>query len=451
MAEVKLFAAYAIFVVGLIVLLRRERLPKLPASLYAPLAWIVICLSRSLSQWLQTRADFQVRNTDLEGNSLDAVFLSVLIFIGLRTLYRRRLDLAGLIKDNKALFALYGLALISLLWADVPLIVFKRWLKWSGSLVMVLVILTETDPRAAVRSIVKRCAFSLIPLSVLFIKFVPRMGRSFTLSGGADLHGVATQKNEYGLLLMIFGIYFAWELIVLWRSKDHAGLQRIGIIDAFFLAVILWQLILIDSKTPMLCLFLAIGILFLIGHPHFKGSPRRVRNAIIGLVIAAALLQYFADIKGTIIVSARRNPTLTDRTVLWGEILKVPINPWLGTGWDNFWLPERVAPIWEKWRWRPRSAHNGYIETYLFLGWSGIALLLFVLLAGFRRSLGRFRSDLEGGGLSLAFFFAIILQNYAESSFHRLSPIWLFFMLLCMIKLPGNSRAPDPAAGGPSS
>jgi exopolysaccharide production protein ExoQ len=215
--------------------------------------------------------------------------------------------------------------------------------------------------------------------------------------------------------------------------------------------VVFWQLIFIDSKTPLLCLFLGIGILVLIGHPYFKGSPRRVRNVVVALVLAAVLLQSFADIKGTIITSARRNPTLTDRTLLWGEILKVPINPWLGAGWDNFWLPERVAPIWEKWRWRPRSAHNGYIEMYLYLGWLGIALLLLVLLTGFRRSLGRFRSDFEGGGLSLAIFFAILLQNYAESSFHRLSPMWLFFMLLCLVKMPERARGPDHEIVGPSS
>jgi O-antigen ligase len=141
---------------------------------------------------------------------------------------------------------------------------------------------------------------------------------------------------------------------------------------------------------------------------------------------------------------------LTDRTLLWSEILKIKINPWVGAGWDNFWLPERVAPIWEIWRWRPGSAHNGYIETYLYLGWSGLALLLWVLLTGFGRSLGRFRSDFEYGSLALAFFFAIILQNYAESSFHRLSPMWIFFMLLCLVKLPQSPPTPATERAGPS-
>ena len=440
----KLIAAYVIFIIMLAALLKREGLPKLSPALYAPLLWIVLCLSRSLSQWIQFGGDLDTVRVDAEGSSVDATFLSILILIGLRTLYRRRVDILGVIKDNKALFALYGLALISMFWADVPLIAFKRWTKWFGSLVMVLVVLSETDPKGAIRSLIKRSAYGLIPLSILFIKFVPNMGRSFTRSGAVDLHGVATQKNEYGLLLLIFGIYFAWELISLWRRKDLANLKKIGVVDLAFLGVIFWQLFFIDSKTPILCLLLSIGIIFLIGHPYFKGSPKRVRNSIIVLVFAAVSLLSFTDIKGMILSSAGRNPTLTDRTVLWGEILKLPVNPWLGTGWDNFWLGDRVAPLWEKWWWHPRSAHNGYIEIYLYLGWPGVALLVFALLSGFKHSIGRFRSDIEYGGLSLAFFFATLFQNYAESAFHRLSPIWFCFLLLSLVKMPERPRAKEP-------
>jgi len=440
----KIFAAYAILVIMLITLIKREGLPKLPSALYAPFCWLVICFSRSLSQWLQFRRNAGRLDADLEGSSLDAAFFSLLIVIGLGTLIKRRADISGIIKNNKILFLFYGLALISVLWADFPLIAFKRWTKWVGSLIMVLVILSGEDPKVAIKSLVKRCAYGLIPLSILFIKFVPSMGRSFTLSGGVDFHGVATQKNEYGLLLLITGIYFAWELIVMWREKDSVALKKIGVIDVSVLAVIFWQLFFIDSKTPILCLLLGMGVIFLNGHPYFKGSPKRVRNSIMALVIVAALLQHFVDIKSTIIMSARRNPTLTDRTVLWSEILKVPINPWLGTGWDNFWLGDRIAPIWEKWRWRPRSAHNGYIETYLYLGWPGIILLFFVLLSGFKRSVDRFSADIEYGGLSLAFFFAVLFQNYAESSFHRLSPLWFFLLLLVLVRMPESPRVSEP-------
>ncbi len=446
----KIVIAYVIFVILFAVLLKRERLPKLSFSLYPPLCWIVICLSRSLSQWLQFGGSLNPLESDMEGNSLDAVFLSILILIGLGILYRRRVKVFDVIKANKALFALYGLALVSVFWAAVPLIAFKRWTKWSGSLVLVLVVLSETDPKGAIRSIIKRTAYALIPLSVLFIKFVPRMGRSFTLSGGVDFHGVATQKNEYGLLLLIFGIYFAWELMDAWRRNDRESLRKTGLIDLFFLGVIFWQLIFIDSKTPMICLLLGIGTIFLIGRPYFRGSPKRVLRFILFLVVVGVLLQSFVDLKGRIITSAGRNPTLTDRTLLWSEVLKIPINPWLGTGWDNFWLRDRVSHLWEIWRWRPKSAHNGYIETYLYLGIPGVILLALVLFAGFKRSVNLFRTDVGYGSLALAFWLAALFQNYAESSFHRLSPMWFFLLLLSLVRMPEPLREREPDSPVPS-
>ncbi|MCK7468719.1 MAG: hypothetical protein MZU91_11780 [Desulfosudis oleivorans] len=93
----------------------------------------------------------------------------------------------------------------------------------------------------------------------------------------------------------------------------------------------------------------------MIGHPSFKGSPKKgpQLHCCLGGVSPHDRPAVFTDIKGMILSSAGRNPTLTDRTVLWEKILKLPVDPWLGTGWDNFWLGDRVAPLWEKWWWHP--------------------------------------------------------------------------------------------------
>lgn len=440
----KTFSAYIIFIVVLIFFLRKEGLGRLPAALYVPLCWMVLILSRSFSQWLQLRGDLSGMEAEMEGNPIDAAFLLVLIMLGLGILYLKRIDVSGIIKNNKSLFMLYGFALLSLLWADFPLIAFKRWTKWFGSLIMVLVILSEVDYKGAIKSLIKRCAYALIPLSIVFIKFVPSLGRSYTRSGIADYHGVATQKNQYGILLLICGIYFAWELIVMWRKKDFEALKKIGYVNLLFLVVILWQLFFIDSKTSIICLMLGIGVIFLLGHPFFKKYPHKARNAIIALAIVVALLQHFIDIKGTIISSAGRVPTLTDRTILWTEILKVPTNPLVGTGWDNFWLGDRIIPLWEKWAWHPRNAHNGYLEIYLYLGWTGIALLFFALWAGFKKSAALLISDFEYGCLSLSFFIIALFFNYSESAFHRMSPVWFFGLLFYLVKMPRELKAREP-------
>ena len=48
---------------------------------------------------------------------------------------------------------------------------------------MVLVILTEKRPYEAVGVILRRLAFLLLPLSVLFIRYYPDLGREYILRG----------------------------------------------------------------------------------------------------------------------------------------------------------------------------------------------------------------------------------------------------------------------------
>ena len=71
-----------------------------------------------------------------------------------------------------------------------------------------------------------------------------------------------------------------------------------------------------------------------------------------------------------------KDPTLTDRTLLWAELLKVDINPLFGTGFESFWLGERFRSFTASHWWAPNEAHNGYLETYLNLGLVGLFLLI---------------------------------------------------------------------------
>ena len=67
--------------------------------------------------------------------------------------------------------------MLSLLWSDYPFVGFKRWFKSLGDPLMALVIVSERYPAAALTSVLRRCAFLLLPLSVVFIKYFPALGR----------------------------------------------------------------------------------------------------------------------------------------------------------------------------------------------------------------------------------------------------------------------------------
>jgi len=46
------------------------------------------------------------------------------------------------------------------------------------------------------------------------------------------------------------------------------------------------------------------------------------------------------------------------------------VNPWIGAGFESFWLGPRLNKLWAQYNFMPNQAHNGYIEIYLNLGGS---------------------------------------------------------------------------------
>jgi O-antigen ligase len=88
--------------------------------------------------------------------------------------------------------------------------------------------------------------------------------------------------------------------------------------------------------------------------------------------------------------------------------------------------------MWARWWWHPNQAHNGYIETYLNLGWVGVAILVAVLVATFRKSRHELLRDLDLGRLRFGFLFVIIAYNYTEAAFKGVHLVWTMFHLVAI-------------------
>ncbi|MCK7468720.1 MAG: hypothetical protein MZU91_11785 [Desulfosudis oleivorans] len=121
------------------------------------------------------------------------------------------------------------MALIGMIWAGCPADrVQKDGRNGSGSLVMVLVILSEADPRG--RDPVTRQAERVRPssLSILFIKFVREHGQSpLPRSGAVDFHGVATTKERvWASSPDLRDPILRGSSSARWRRKDFADLRK---------------------------------------------------------------------------------------------------------------------------------------------------------------------------------------------------------------------------------
>jgi O-antigen ligase len=318
---------------------------------------------------------------------------------------------------------------LAITWSDFPFVAFKRWIKTLGQPIMVLIILTEPDRLEALRRVMKRTALLLMPLSILFIKYYPQLGRSFDPWNGLLMNqGVMSSKNGLGLTCLVFGLFFFWNLLTARRFEDRRQrTEEIGF-SLFCLWMVWWLLSAANSATSLACLVIGAGTMLLLGSRFV--SKRHFGAYVVAGLLLAALAEVTFGVYAMVLNVLGRDPTLTTRTEMWADLLSIPINPLIGVGFESFWLGERLDYIWSLWEFHPNQAHNGYLETYLNLGWIGVVLLLVMILSAYRKARAELLRDFDFGRLKMSVLFAVIAFNYTEAAFRGLHFIWTMFFLI---------------------
>jgi exopolysaccharide production protein ExoQ len=169
--------------------------PMASSGLWIALAWFTIIGSRPVSYWFGGGGD---DSTDvlLEGSPLDRNMLIALIFIGTIVVLRRSPEWYRVFRGNIWFPAFFVYCCISITWSDFPLVGFKRWIREFGNVIMILVLLTDKDPVMAIRAVLARYAYLVIPLSLVFIVFFPDIGTYYTRDlSESGYCGITTHKN----------------------------------------------------------------------------------------------------------------------------------------------------------------------------------------------------------------------------------------------------------------
>lgn len=428
-------------------LIRRDTRKRegISTALWIPTLWIGILSSRPVSAWLGGVGS----GDSLDGSPLDRLFYLAIIVASIVILVQRQVDWGRLLGNNWPLVLLYGFFFLSVLWAFSPFVSFKRWFKEVGNIFVVLVILTEANPREATKAVFIRCTYVLVPLSLIFVRYFPDLGRRYSPhTGGLEVIGVTFQKNSLGTMLLVCGVIFLWDWIERSRDKSqsHPAVDRY--VPMVIAGLILYLFQQCDSKTSMIALLLAGGITVTLKFPAMQA---RVKSFGIYLLFAAVvlfLLDRMVGVSEWIITSMGRDMTFTGRTEVWNALFAVGTDPLLGTGFMSFWDDPNFRsklPYWVG-----GSAHNGYIEIYLFGGYVGLAILAIALL-GIGAAINRdLRSGREYSVVRFAILVATLVANFAESNFVCMTPLGFLFIIAAI----GDGRLPvgvhQPADISPS-
>jgi exopolysaccharide production protein ExoQ len=441
--------ATLVFILGITGLFWLDRKAKARPSiaLWIPVIWLWIVGSREVSRWIAT---FQGaityvstgENPYLEGNPIDRIVYALLMVLGVVVIVRRWPRVLQVLRANKPILLFFLYCGISVLWSDHSDVSFKRWLKSLGDLIVILVVLTEADPVAAIKSLLVRVGFLLAPISILFIKYYSMIGKAFKHYGLAIYVGVAITKNLLGVICLLFGLASLWRFINAYKDKGNKTRVRQLIAHGTMLVMTLWLFKMAQSMTSLACFSMAGAIMIATTFSRFARKQWVVHCLVAGAVsVAAASL--FIGIDPSVLKAMGKDPTLTGRTEIWKLVLGMTGNPLLGTGFESFWLPGwRLDKIWAAYWWHPNEAHDGYIEVFLNLGLVGVTLLGSILVSGYRKVLTTLRSDLEMGTLKLAYFVMGVVYSFTEAGFRMMDPVWIIFLLSIMV-LPRIRRRAD--------
>jgi exopolysaccharide production protein ExoQ len=436
--------ALILWLILLLALLRFDpaREPGTSPALWIPLIWIFIVGTRLPSQWLGGAIEIGSGSLE-EGNPLDRAVFSVLMVLAVGILMARRFNWMKFFSSNLALCAFLFFGLVSFIWSDFPLVALKRWLRDLGNYFMILVVLSDPLPFEAVRTLLRRLCYLVIPLSVLLIKYFPQLGKQYDMWTGANMFsGATTGKNLLGVACLVAGLFFLWDTMIWWPERKNQRTKRIIWVNFALIIMTLWLLHLASSATSTVCL--GIGCLAIVAARSTFGKRH---STFLKVLLPASFCLYLVlfygfDMSGQMAGAVGRDPTFTDRTVIWKAVLSAHTNPLVGTGYESFWLGPRLDYVW-RFVIGINEAHNGYLEVYINLGLIGLALLVVFLFTSYRSISDRLKPSSSLSSLSLAIWIVMLFYNMTEAAF-KVHPMWLVFLLMTLaVPEPAEVRLED--------
>jgi O-antigen ligase len=281
------------------------------------------------------------------------------------------------------LVGLFGWIMISFVWADEPGMCLRRLFVLGCTTTAALGIARWLAPRDI-------CWLALGTLGALaLVGLLAEIALGAFRPWAADYRFAGTvHPNTQGPALATVCL----AAIALLRSEQRGRVWLGCILIAAF-----GLLLLTKSRTTTAAILVAAGVTAMV-------QTRLKMQWIAGLSLSWLALAglWLVEVGGydpltdfkdaALLGRAEEADTLSGRAFIWPEVLHFVVQrPWLGYGYESFWTPERIETISADLGWGLREAHNAYLETLLWLGGIGLALLLMLAAAGFLTSIRRLR------------------------------------------------------------
>jgi O-antigen ligase len=294
-------------------------------------------------------------------------------------------------------------------------------MRLCGAIPIALVVLSERSPLQALESVFRRCAYVLIPFSLLLIRYFPKFGVEYSEAGAKMWVGVASQKNGLGVICAISAFLIVWTFLRDWRVRGFLKSRSHAFAEGLVLAMALYLLGGFRGAYPATATgFLIIGTALLMLLYRMKNDVRRMATFLVLMVAVGLLCLTYVDSLVPAVTSVfDRDESFTGRSDIWRMVTDVASrNPWFGVGYGGYWgLQDEMvrSSVGVK------EAHSGYLDVYLEVGIVGIVLLLMFLLSYHRRALRELNHAYDWGLFGICLLMMTLMHNFTESNFLRTS------------------------------
>jgi exopolysaccharide production protein ExoQ len=444
------FVAYAVWS-------DRKRDYPILEGIFWPTLWYMVVSSRMVGVWLSTWGiPLPSGGGDpTEGSQIDRYFFTLLTIMGFWVLIRRGFSWRTCFSRNPWPTAFLVFMAFSIVWSGYPFVSFKRYIKILGAVVMALVVLSNERPSDALLTVLRRCLYIHLPMSIVCVRYFRGIGVSFDWSGSSVLwQGISTSKNTLGQVAMLGALYFSWEVTRSWSRVGWRNLHVLYVLMALYL--LKGSDAGLSMTSVSVCVF-ALVIFYRL--QSLRGSPEGVRRftrlvaagvtGLVLLIVAHSIILFPEDsLFGHVITKFGRDITLTDRTYIWTDVYAAAANDRvLGVGVGGFWIGREANIPWNSTKtWVLGQAHSGYVDTYLQLGLIGVTLLTILLLSRVPRLLSTLDENFDFACFRITLFLAIAFVNITETTYLRGDHhLWLLFQMVIWF-LPARGSSTDAFA-----
>jgi exopolysaccharide production protein ExoQ len=368
------------------------------------------------------------------GSPVMRVAWATVYAVTLVRMVRRKNRLSEIVRANRPLCILLGIAAGSFFWSIDP------GATLHGAVILFLTTLFALDVTMRYTftrqiQLIRIALLVVVGLSLVIELALPGLVPGVEYEGAA-WHGVFGAKNEFG---RITALAVATCMLPPTPKWTKALMIAIG--------VVLGAL----ARSVGTVGYIAAMVLLFLGWPALKWRPKPRKVALLGCALIAVVVTYFTARDFAALTSMMgRDSHLTGRTTLWKmSLADIAQRPVLGYGYGAFWTktsrPARLIREESHWEDAPHS-HNGYIDLTLGLGLAGLGAYLAAFGTVARRAYIFFMSSNDGyGKWPLTFLSLVFLYQLTESSI--VTGDTIFWILFCSLafSLPCGRRGSTPA------